>query len=286
MKICSCSGISLQLLNAPLFLHLTCRCLFRETEGSILSTSNMGDSATFLQATKSKQPSGACYRYNPYIGSGSCKEFASSNMDDKHCRAAYRGQPSFPTNHEQGASLLPPPYVDSSRYHHALAPFLRHFAFPVTSRSDGGRLGEIASPKNDMARLFIGQLPYAVTDEQLNHAISIATGGLVLHHIERIVNWKKNRAPTGCVHAYCMPSEVDAILSAHQRVLFDEEGVWCAWNDHELGALQDYVHRHAAQSKASGCLPSSLLTVEFARSTYVPDVRYTVKQFDGRRAVQ
>ena len=223
------------------------------------------------------------FHFDPYSTTSSRKFIISSCASD--CGNSSVTSIPSPSTFEEFPNVTPLHW--SSIHSAALEHCVGFHPFPVGAAIIPDRdAGKALMDKSRLARLFIGQLPFLVTDEQLNHAISVATGGLVLQHIERIVNWKKNRAPTGCVHAYCMPSEVDAILSAHQRVLFDEEGVWCAWNDHELGALQDYVHRHAAQSKASGCLPSSLLTVEFARSTYVPDVRYTVKQFDGRRAVQ
>ena len=141
-------------------------------------------------------------------------------------------------------------------------------------------------PKSALARLFIGQLPYSITDEQLNFAIAVATGGIVLQHVERIVIWKKNRAPTGCVHAYCLPSEVDAVLLAHQRVLFDEDGVWVAQSEDEMHLLRNYVVAGAVPSKAcGGCMPTNLLTVEKAKSTYVPDDRFRIKGFVGRRAM-
>ena len=258
----------------------------------------MGDSFV-CQLAKSHQPP-VYFRYNPYIASGCCKEYVSTSaqncgltsalQDAEDCCAPTMRQPepALPPYQKQCASLLPPPYPETSRRHPALSPYLQHFAFPARSPTAGRIL--LAKPNRDLVRLFIGQLPYSFTDDQLNHAISVATGGRIeLQHIERIVNWKKNRAPTGCVHAYCMPSEAEVILSAHQRVLFDEEGVWFARTERELAALQDYVHHchgATAQQKAPGCMPSSLLTVEIARSTYVPDARYSIKQFDGRRAVR
>jgi len=203
------------------------------------------------------------YRYNPYMKSGSCKLY----VDDL---SSSQGPSS-------GAATPRPSPVKPARF----------YTFLDAKLSPSPVLQAVPA-KSDMMRLFLGQLPFCVTDDELNYAISIATGGLVLHHIERIVNWKKGRSPTGCVHAYCLPSEVEGVLSVHQRVLFDEDGVWCASTEGELMALRDYAAhlkhlvppRHPTASSSK--MPTGLLSVEQARSTYVRDENFAVNSFVPR----
>ena len=208
----------------------------------------MGDAFVSTGIRLAQQP---VYRYNPYIREGSCTEYLvvpsavkRAFADGPSCSAPppYQGQTRQGPHGSspQGPSLLPPPYSRSPRRgrHAELLSYIQHFTFPqgATPQCPADEL-----PKSALARLFIGQLPYSITDEQLNFAIAVATGGIVLQHVERIVIWKKNRAPTGCVHAYCLPSEVDAVLSAHQRVLFDDDGVWVAQCADDLAALKAYA---------------------------------------------
>jgi len=205
------------------------------------------------------------YRYNPYMKSGSCKLY----VDDL---SSSQGPSS-------GAATPRPSPVKPARF----------YTFLDAKLSPSPVLQAVPA-KSDMMRLFLGQLPFCVTDDELNYAISIATGGLVLHHIERIVNWKKGRSPTGCVHAYCRPEDANAVLSAHLRLRFDENGVWFARNDEEVEALKKYVPQQvspvaidASNSVVQSAMPSGLVTIEAARSTYVPDAQLTVVGFAGRR---
>jgi len=207
------------------------------------------------------------YRYNPYMKSGSCKLY----VDD--LSTSSRGPSSGTTTPRPCDSQRPAPFYTFLDATPPPSPVLK----PVPEKSD-------------MKRIFLGQLPFCVTDDQLNYAIGIATCGLMLHHVERIVNWKKGRSPTGCVHAYCRHEDVDTILSAHLRIRFDEEGVWFARNEAEAEALKKYVPAvaspvaiDASNSVVPSAMPSGLVTIEVARSTYVPDAQLTVVGFAGRR---
>lgn len=184
----------------------------------------------------------------------------------------------------------------SSIHAQALDRVVPFFQFPFSLEIPGEEAAAVdhsLPPKSALRRLFIGQLPFLFTDEQLNHAIGVATNGrATLVHIERIVNWKNNRAPTGCAHAYCRHEDAEAILGAHQRVLFDEEGVWVAMCPAEATSLQSYAAtiRHQAPvinqplaapgGRASrGKMPTGLLSVEAAKSTYVRDEAFAVTSF-------
>jgi hypothetical protein len=143
-----------------------------------------------------------------------------------------------------------------------------------------------AVDKTGLARVFLGQLPFLFTDAQLTHAIAVATGGPTLLRIERIVNWRNNRAPTGCAHGFCLPAHQQAVLSAHQRVLFDEEGVWVGHRPSEVAALAAHALRLKGSAATGGMAPASgnkmptgLMSVEPAKSTYVRDEAFAVASF-------
>ena len=156
--------------------------------------------------------------------------------------------------------------------HPELVHRLRYVAFPppaeVTSLAD--------PPKEYLKRLFIGQLPLLFTDRQLEHAIASATGGRRVLHIERIVNWKQNRAPTGCAHAYCRAEDQAAIVSGSKRVLFDSMGVWVAEPGAEAAMLESYMRTVPAPPRP---YTTGRMTVEKAKSSYVPDARFCIKAF-------
>ncbi len=134
-------------------------------------------------------------------------------------------------------------------------------------------------PKAMLKRLFIGQLPLRFTDRQLEHAIAVATGGLRVMHIERIVKWTQNREPTGCAHAYCRGEDQAAIIGASKRVLFDTFGMWCAQPGGEAAMLAAYMRQVPAPPRP---YTTGLVTVEKAKSSYQPDERYRIAAFDPR----
>ncbi len=155
--------------------------------------------------------------------------------------------------------------------------------FPFPTPAAAPRQVRVTVDKSSLARLFIGQLPFLFTDEQLTHALTVATGGRTAVHIERIVNWKKNRAPTGCAHVFCRPEDQRPILAAHQRILFDEEGVWVAHTAAETAALVQYADHlrtcEAPRPQHGNKMPMGLVSIEEARSTYVRDEAFAVTSF-------
>ena len=131
-------------------------------------------------------------------------------------------------------------------------------------------------PKDQMARLFIGQLPYGVTNMQLQWLCATFGNGVAVHFPERIV---KNDAlktgakiPTGCVHAYCHPEDVEALMAGmHKKLLIDDTGVWFTQNLTELAALHGYtavMKKDRTQRPMNR--PYDTVVIQLATSTYVP----------------
>lgn len=133
-----------------------------------------------------------------------------------------------------------------------------------------------ALPKEAMSRVFLGQLPYAVTDMQLQWLCSTFGNGASIHHAERIVKHDTGKTgakiPTGCIHAYCHPDQVDALMNGmHKRLLIDDTGVWYAQSDAELDALCSYTATMKKdRSKRPHNRPYDTVVAQLATSTYVP----------------
>lgn len=131
-------------------------------------------------------------------------------------------------------------------------------------------------PKEQMSRVFIGQLPYAVTDMQLQWLCSTFGNGVTVHHAERIVKHDTGKTgakiPTGCIHAYCHPDQVEGLMNGmHKRLLIDDTGVWYAQNDSELEALCAYTSTMKKdRSKRPHNRPYDTVVAQLATSTYVP----------------
>lgn len=133
----------------------------------------------------------------------------------------------------------------------------------------------MALPKEKMARLFLGQLPYGVTDMQLQWLCYTFGHGAAVVFPERIV--KKDpmlgnaKVPTGCVHAYCHPDQAEALMEGmHKRLLIDDTGVWFARTEQELGMLCS----HTAAMKKDRALrpfnrPYDTVVAQLATSTFV-----------------
>ena len=129
--------------------------------------------------------------------------------------------------------------------------------------------------KDQMARIFIGQLPYQVTDMQLNWLCHTFAMGASVYFPERITKSDaitRAKIPTGCIHAYCDPAIVDDILKGlHKRLLIDDTGVWYANSreeEEELAAYCTTMKSH--RSKRPHNRPYTTVVAQHATSTYVP----------------
>ena len=129
-------------------------------------------------------------------------------------------------------------------------------------------------PRN-LVRLFVGQVPYDVSDMQLDWMAYVFCNQATIYSVERIVKRDKQtgrRLPGGCLHMYCTPEDAEALIAGlSKRLLIDDTGVWYARDEYEQDALDDYC----AQLR-SGTLPKfqerpyDSVVVEPAHSTYVP----------------
>ena len=177
---------------------------------------------------------GTLYRYDPYNVSSSVKFLTSSQVPTLHLNLV--GHVTF----------VPYP----------------HCTIP---------LPQPQCHKHDLVRLFMGQLPYSNTDEQLQWLSDTFANGAPLFHTERIIKWKEQQ-PKGCVHTYCYPEHATEIMGAlHKMVLVDDSGVWYA------SSVAEHVHLEAycALMKKDKSLrfrdrPYQSVVVQTAHSTFVP----------------
>jgi len=131
-----------------------------------------------------------------------------------------------------------------------------------------------AASEHDLVRVFIGQLPYFVTDMQLAWLCHTFGGSNAVMYPERIMKRQANgdRLPTGCIHAYATPEAVEALAAGmHKRMLVDDTGVWHARSQAEFETLADYTsylkgHRGARAPNR----PYDTMVVQMATSTYIP----------------
>jgi hypothetical protein len=129
--------------------------------------------------------------------------------------------------------------------------------------------------KDEMVRLFIGQLPYQVTDMQLQWLCYTFGRGASVHFPERIVKKDATRGgkvPTGCVHAYVEASAVEGLMFAmHKRVFVDDTGVWYAQTPEEVAALDEYCNKLKMDKRRRfQNRPYDSIVVQHAVSTFVP----------------
>lgn len=127
-------------------------------------------------------------------------------------------------------------------------------------------------PKEQLARVFIGQLPYGVTDMQINWMVHIFGEGRPIFNVERIIKWNNNHQPKGCVHAYCYQEDADAVIALlNRKILFDDAGVWYANGAAEQEVLEDYCAdmKHDPKKRFRD-RPYQPVVVQRAQSTFVP----------------
>jgi hypothetical protein len=137
----------------------------------------------------------------------------------------------------------------------------------------------IAAPppmeKSQMTRTFIGQLPYQVTEMQLQWLCHTFGGGGAVYFPERIMKRDEIRGgkvPTGCIHAYCDPSILTPMMEGmHKRILVDDTGVWYAKTEAEAFTLRSYCQQLKEDRRRRFPLrPYDTVVVQHATSTYVP----------------
>jgi hypothetical protein len=180
----------------------------------------MGSRANFKTS-----PAPEAYHYNPYSKENCYTDVA----------ATYPGQaPSF----AEAAPVKEQPQV--SVLHTQLTGLVSFLPYPTESYP----VHETDMPKEEMCRVFLGQLPYRVTPMQLSWLLDMIAPGSGLYHMETIVKKvgvRGKRLPTGCVHASAHPDQVDYMIECLSwRVLFDDSGIWFAQDANEQYHLSNY----------------------------------------------
>lgn len=182
-----------------------------------LSTSHNFVAAEYAAAATS--PAAPVYRYNPY-SNDCCKQAVELNP----AAAAYAPA--------HGPAVL----------HTALYGLVDFIPYP----SETYPIHQTATPREHLVRVFVGQLPYRVTEMQLSWLCDTIATGAHLYNMETIVKKtgiKGKRLPTGCVHAFAHPEDVDFLVAALSfRVLFDDVGIWYASDDAQMAALHEYCN--------------------------------------------
>jgi hypothetical protein len=152
--------------------------------------------------------------------------------------------------------------------HHQLWGHVGFHAYPTQAFIPPAH-DDFADPRETgTVRIFLGQLPYAVTPMQVHWIAYYFAGGTVLHEVEAIVKRYPNgtRQPAGCVHATVSRTGFDAMLAGiHKRILFDDTGVWLAGTPPEEAALEAYLSTAWRQMRFK-TLPHSPVVVQEATS--------------------
>jgi len=202
------------------------------------------------------------YRHDPYRAPGKVFFYDHEDM----APAADEAQPPIGTRHPAlwgRVSFVPYP-VDGFT------------ARPPPTEADG-----------ELVRVFIGQLPYFVTDMQLDW-LCYTFGGGVVAYPERIMKKQPSgeRLPTGCIHAYTTLAAVEAMAHGmHKRMLVDDTGVWHAQTSEEFEVLSEYIRA----MKTDRMLrvpnrPYDSVVVQLAVSTFVPYKPMPVSELPIERA--
>jgi len=163
------------------------------------------------------------------------------------------------------------PRVPQGTLHRTLRGQVTFVPYPTQSISKP----EPAVPKHAMSRVFIGQLPYQVTDMQLDWLCQTFGDGANCYFPERIMKHDAQRGtkmPTGCIHAYCDPQAADFLMAGiHKRLLIDDTGVWYAQNQKEQEVLTNYTQAMKKdRSLRIHNRPYDTVVVQFATSRYMP----------------
>jgi len=132
-------------------------------------------------------------------------------------------------------------------------------------------------PKNQLVRMFIGQLPYNVTEMQLAWILYTFGGQVNMYHFERITKTDYRRGgvkiPTGCLHFHVEPQDVEPLLNfINHRLLVDDTGIWVAESLEERDTLARYCDlMKVDKSRRFQGRPYRCVHADPATSTFDPD---------------
>lgn len=252
-----------------------------------------------------------CFHYNPYDTQSS--RVACPNQQQQQYQShsqgstppaslQYQQQPQFPSagdrytaapQHQNGGGYYceeyqqPEPVASTLPYgtlHGQLEGIVSFVSYPTEefhhpgkeSTSDDSNSTGAAFPKEQgkMSRLFLGQLPYQVTDMQLDWLCFTFGQGGAVQYPERITKHDPMRGckvPTGCIHAYADNDCVQSMLNAmHKRILVDDTGVWFAETQEQYNILNDYcMMMKNDRTKRYQNRPYDTVVAQFATSSFV-----------------
>lgn len=156
----------------------------------------------------------------------------------------------------------------------SVVPFLTSEAMRMHCLNNAEVLTAVSqTPKENLKRLFLGQLPYDVTSAMVTEICLAVTGCAVVN--SEVISKKDPTtgvyATTGCCHAYCAPEDADTVLTAlHKRILVDVGGIWVCQSAEQTITLKKYV----SQIRRTSCplrfpgLPCAPSTAQVATSQY------------------
>lgn len=114
-----------------------------------------------------------------------------------------------------------------------------------------------------VVQLFLGQVPFRITDGQLLFLFE-TLAGVNIQFIERVVQGESRK---GCIQLFADETSIEAAQRAiHKRVLFDEFGFWFATNWDELNILQ--AHCQVPEWCRHRGMPFNCAVLEQSTSTY------------------
>jgi hypothetical protein len=217
------------------------------------------------------------YRNDPYSASGKRIMVSRSQTYDAQYETVVVESPPLPPPYETSPTL---PMI----LHGALASQGLTFSpFPKAAGAMQPKTPEELAP---LSKIFVGQVPFEISFEQMRHAIA-AVSGVSIYHMEIIVDWKNSKKPKGCARVYCEEHQVEAILQANERILFDEGGVWPIRCPEDSATVNAHLSTLVGQlcTSTGACLPKGLTTFARAKSTYESNPKYFVKGFVQHRPV-
>ncbi len=134
-------------------------------------------------------------------------------------------------------ALAVPAEVFEATLHKPLAGYVSFVPYPKTAVQFAPEAPAV--PDELYQRIFIGQLPYGVTEMQLQWMAQLFGGGVVLRAPEVIIKGGKK---TGCVHALVRDAQLKQLVAGmHKRLLVDDTGVWVGRSADEIQILTQYV---------------------------------------------
>lgn len=162
---------------------------------------------------------------------------------------------------------------------HCLVSRCAYVGFPAhTSGSEPRRLSAPYPRPAGVVQMFLGQVPFRITDGELLYMFSVLAGVDVLY-VERIVQGDSNK---GCIQLFVHEETAEhAQRMIHKRVLFDQGGFWYATSAEERALLESQC---AAQGgpKHKG-LPYNSVVLERSTSTFALSVAMRAAQKAAQR---